>query len=60
LFDYLDVEKELIEDDSTLLRFLRARKVDIPKAADMFLAYLEWRRDYKLDSNLAKVTDEMI
>ena len=29
-------------DDATLLRFLRARKFDIPKAQSMFTAHIEW------------------
>lgn len=36
-------------DDPMLLRFLRARKFDVPKAKAMLLAAEQWRRDMKVD-----------
>jgi len=36
-------------DDATLLRFLRARKFDVPKAKEMFLACEKWRKDFGVD-----------
>jgi len=33
-------------DDATLLRFLRARKFDVPKAKEMLLAMEQWRKDF--------------
>ncbi|OAX41098.1 hypothetical protein K503DRAFT_767964 [Rhizopogon vinicolor AM-OR11-026] len=36
-------------DDPMLLRFLRARKFDVPKAKEMLLAAEQWRRDMKVD-----------
>ena len=37
-------------DDPTLLRFLRARKFDIPKAKEMFIAAEKWRKDYEVEN----------
>ncbi|KAF8019334.1 hypothetical protein BT93_G0112 [Corymbia citriodora subsp. variegata] len=34
----------------TLLRFLRMRDFDIPKAKDIFLNYLKWREDYGVEA----------
>lgn len=39
-------------DDATLLRFLRARKFDVPKAKEMLLAYEQWRKDFGVDDIL--------
>jgi len=36
-------------DDPMLLRFLRARKFDVPKAKAMLLAAEQWRLDMKID-----------
>jgi len=36
-------------DDATLLRFLRARKFDVPAAKTMFAAAEKWRKDFKVD-----------
>ncbi|KXS19269.1 hypothetical protein M427DRAFT_95357 [Gonapodya prolifera JEL478] len=36
-------------DDHTLLRFLRARRFDIAKTKLMFVNYLEWRTEFKVD-----------
>lgn len=38
------------DDDYTLLRFLRARGFDIPKAKAMFEAMLEWRAEIGADT----------
>ncbi|KAF8173762.1 CRAL-TRIO domain-containing protein [Mycena galopus ATCC 62051] len=40
---------EARHDDATLLRFLRARKFDVPKAKDMFLACEKWRKEFGVD-----------
>ncbi|GMN32767.1 hypothetical protein TIFTF001_003839 [Ficus carica] len=37
-------------DYHTLLRFLRMRDFDVAKAKEMFLNYLEWREDYRVDT----------
>ncbi|KAK8505584.1 hypothetical protein V6N12_038325 [Hibiscus sabdariffa] len=37
-------------DYHTLLRFLRMRDFDLPKAREMFLSYLQWRKDYGVDT----------
>ncbi|GMJ06125.1 hypothetical protein HRI_004281700 [Hibiscus trionum] len=37
-------------DYHTLLRFLRMRDFDLPKAKEMFLNYLQWRKDYGVDT----------
>ncbi|EFJ28786.1 hypothetical protein SELMODRAFT_92905 [Selaginella moellendorffii] len=39
-------------DDHTLLRFLRARALDIRKAAQIYGDYVKWRRDNHIDSLL--------
>jgi hypothetical protein len=36
-------------DDQTLLRFLRARKFDLPKAQIMWEANEKWRKDFGTD-----------
>ncbi|KAK7053835.1 CRAL-TRIO domain-containing protein [Favolaschia claudopus] len=36
-------------DDATLLRFLRARKFDVPKSKEMFLACEKWRKEFGVD-----------
>ncbi|TFY62327.1 hypothetical protein EVG20_g6749 [Dentipellis fragilis] len=36
-------------DDATLLRFLRARKFDVPKAKFMIVAAEQWRKDFGVD-----------
>jgi len=36
-------------DDATLLRFLRARKFDLPKAKEMFINCEKWRKDFGVD-----------
>jgi len=54
------IKKELIEEeiyiegeprmsDVTLLRFLRARKFDVPKAKEMFINNEKWRKDFGVD-----------
>ncbi|TYH97518.1 hypothetical protein ES332_A12G248800v1 [Gossypium tomentosum] len=37
-------------DYHTLLRFLRMRDFDLKKAKEMFLNYLQWRKDYGVDA----------
>ncbi|KAJ8769037.1 hypothetical protein K2173_024033 [Erythroxylum novogranatense] len=37
-------------DYHTLLRFLRMRDFDLPKAKEMFVNYLKWREDYRVDA----------
>lgn len=39
-----------IVDDNYLIRFLRARKLDIKKTMEMFTAYVKWRRDEDIDN----------
>lgn len=39
-------------DDSTLLRFLRARKFDVALAKEMFTACEKWRKEYDTDTIL--------
>jgi hypothetical protein len=36
-------------DDATLLRFLRARKFDLPKAKQMWAANEKWRKEFGAD-----------
>ncbi|KZV73596.1 hypothetical protein PENSPDRAFT_648746 [Peniophora sp. CONT] len=36
-------------DDPTLLRFLRARKFDVPKAKEMLLSCEEWRKEFGVE-----------
>ncbi|KAG8934374.1 cytosolic factor, phosphatidylinositol/phosphatidylcholine transfer protein [Tulasnella sp. 418] len=36
-------------DDATLLRFLRARKFDLPRAKEMIIAQEQWRKDFKIE-----------
>jgi hypothetical protein len=42
-------------DDPTLLRFLRARKFDLPKSKDMFIACEKWRKDFGVDDIVKSV-----
>ncbi|XWS49739.1 hypothetical protein CRYUN_Cryun12cG0028700 [Craigia yunnanensis] len=37
-------------DYHTLLRFLRMRDFDLSKAKEMFLNYLKWRKNYRVDA----------
>lgn len=37
-------------DDPTLLRFLRARKFDLPKTQQMFTAHIEWAKENDVDN----------
>lgn len=39
----------IINDDSVLIRFLRARKMDLNKSYEMFINTLLWRKENKLD-----------
>ncbi|EGO04178.1 hypothetical protein SERLA73DRAFT_173602 [Serpula lacrymans var. lacrymans S7.3] len=43
-------------DDATLLRFLRARKFDVPKAKAMLLAQEQWRKDFGVDDIVKNFT----
>ncbi|KAJ6494614.1 CRAL-TRIO domain-containing protein [Mycena polygramma] len=43
------IEGEPRMSDATLLRFLRARKFDVPKAKDMFVANEKWRKEFGVD-----------
>jgi hypothetical protein len=36
-------------DDATLLRFLRARKFDLPKSKIMIIAQEQWRKNFGVD-----------
>ncbi|KAF8728334.1 hypothetical protein AX14_006776 [Amanita brunnescens Koide BX004] len=40
-------------DDATLLRFLRARKFDVPKAKEMLFNCEQWRHDFGVDDLVA-------
>ena len=44
---------EARHDEATLLRFLRARKFDVAKAKEMFIASEKWRKEFEVD-NLVK------
>ena len=51
-------EKRLVperHDDATLLRFLRARKFDLAKAKEMFIAAEQWRKDFGVDDIVKSV-----
>ncbi|KAI6707349.1 hypothetical protein NL676_010311 [Syzygium grande] len=37
-------------NNDTLLRFLRMRDFDVPKAKEVFLNYLKWREDYGVEA----------
>ncbi|KAJ7728470.1 CRAL-TRIO domain-containing protein [Mycena metata] len=43
------IEGEQRMSDATLLRFLRARKFDVPKAKEMFLSNEQWRKDFGVE-----------
>ncbi|KAJ7242753.1 CRAL-TRIO domain-containing protein [Mycena haematopus] len=47
---------EARHDDATLLRFLRARKFDVPKTKEMLLASEKWRKEFGVDE-LVKTFD---
>jgi len=36
-------------DDMTLIRFLRARKLDMVKSLEMFQNFLKWREEQNID-----------
>ena len=42
-------------DDATLLRFLRARKFDLVKAKEMFIAAEKWRKEFNVDDIVKSV-----
>jgi len=42
-------------DDATLLRFLRARKFDLVKAKEMFIAAEKWRKEFGVDDIVKSV-----
>ena len=39
-----------MHDEATVLRFLRARQFDIPKACMMWQEYIKWRIEKQVDS----------
>ncbi|KAJ7713583.1 CRAL-TRIO domain-containing protein [Mycena maculata] len=43
------IEGEPRMSDATMLRFLRARKFDVPKAKEMFIANENWRKEFGVD-----------
>ncbi len=44
----LEYNTKLI-DDSYLIRFLRARKLDLNKTYEMFSNYINWRKENNID-----------
>ncbi|CAL8111774.1 unnamed protein product [Orchesella dallaii] len=50
LAKFRDVMAGLNQDDDTLLRFLRAREGDIPKAEEMLRKSLDWRKENNVSS----------
>jgi hypothetical protein len=42
-------------DDAMLLRFLRARKFDLVKAKEMFIAAEKWRKEFNVDDIVKSV-----
>eukprot|EP01026_Neomeris_dumetosa_P016848 TRINITY_DN16432_c0_g1_i1.p1 TRINITY_DN16432_c0_g1~~TRINITY_DN16432_c0_g1_i1.p1 ORF type:complete len:492 (+),score=55.57 TRINITY_DN16432_c0_g1_i1:112-1587(+) len=44
------VKKTAEQDYYTLLRFLRARDYDVEKASEMYIAHLQWRKEYGTDT----------
>jgi hypothetical protein len=48
------------DEDAYLLRFLRARKFDVPKALAMLLAHLEWRERIGVDAMAARPQSEAL
>ena len=50
LLEEKDIDYDSDEnDDLVLLRFLRARKLDLNKALEMFNEYLKFREEYQVD-----------
>ncbi|CAE7245050.1 unnamed protein product [Symbiodinium natans] len=49
----------LSRQPQTLLRFLRARNGDLPKAEVMFRAMLEWRHAFKVDEKVRQWKEEL-
>lgn len=47
---------EARHDDPTLLRFLRARKFDIPKTKEMFIAAEKWRKEFEVENLIRSVS----
>ena len=48
-------------DDSALLRFLRARRLDVAKAHDMWTKWVKWRSEFKVDSiSLRTIKSEIL
>ena len=52
LLDETDIDYEDY-DDNDLTRFLRARKLDLPKVWDMFKAFLDWREKEKVNEAMS-------